>query len=211
MNKKLQNLIINIILISLLAPILILFVWVISSSWVFPKIIPNEFSLRGFEYILSGENARILINSILISIVVVILTMIICIPASKAIALYDFKGKRLFELLVLSPIIIPVISIAMGLQLTFIKIGLANTILGVIIINIIPCIPYGVKMITDVYKLIGDKYEFEVKITLNRTGAYNFHSSYLIDIIGEGCNTYNFATNIAGANADSRIEFEVLE
>ena len=164
MNKKLQNLIINIILISLLAPILILFVWVISSSWVFPKIIPNEFSLRGFEYILSGENARILINSILISIVVVILTMIICIPASKAIALYDFKGKRLFELLVLSPIIIPVISIAMGLQLTFIKIGLANTILGVIIINIIPCIPYGVKMITDVYKLIGDKYELQANM-----------------------------------------------
>ncbi|MCG2429993.1 MULTISPECIES: hypothetical protein [Aequorivita] len=61
------------------------------------------------------------------------------------------------------------------------------------------------------YSEIGDKYEFEVNITLNRTGTYNFHSSYLIDIIGEGCNTYNFDTNIAGANADSRIEFEVLE
>lgn len=61
------------------------------------------------------------------------------------------------------------------------------------------------------YSEIGDEYEYEVKITLNRTGAYSFHSSYLIDIIGEGCNTYNFATNIAGANADNRIEFQVLE
>ncbi|WP_250674327.1 ABC transporter permease subunit [Paraclostridium ghonii] len=161
MNKNLKNLIINIILITLTMPLLILFIWAVSSSWVFPKIIPNEFSIRGFEYILSSENVRILINSILISIAVVILTMMISIPASKAIALYDFKGKKIFELLVLSPIIIPVISVAMGIQLTFIKMGLANTVLGVIIINIIPCIPYGVKMITDVYKIIGDKYELQ--------------------------------------------------
>lgn len=161
MNKNLKNLIINIILITLTMPLLILFIWAVASSWVFPKIIPNEFSIRGFEYILSSENVRILINSILISIAVVILTMMISIPASKAIALYDFKGKKIFELLVLSPIIIPVISVAMGIQLTFIKMGLANTVLGVIIINIIPCIPYGVKMITDVYKIIGDKYELQ--------------------------------------------------
>lgn len=161
MNKNLKNLIINIILITLTMPLLILFIWAVASSWVFPKIIPNEFSIRGFEYILSSENVRILINSILISIAVVILTMSISIPASKAIALYDFKGKKIFELLVLSPIIIPVISVAMGIQLTFIKMGLANTVLGVIIINIIPCIPYGVKMITDVYKIIGDKYELQ--------------------------------------------------
>lgn len=161
MNKNLKNLIINTILITLTMPLLILFIWAVSSSWVFPRIIPNEFSIRGFEYILSSENVRILIKSIFISIAVVILTMMISIPASKAIALYDFKGKKLFELLVLSPIIIPVISVAMGIQLTFIKMGLANTVLGVVIINIIPCIPYGVKMITDVYKIIGDKYELQ--------------------------------------------------
>ncbi|MDO7206158.1 hypothetical protein Q5M85_20785 [Paraclostridium bifermentans] len=43
---------------------------------------------------MNGENIRVLINSILISISVVGLTMIICIPASKAIALYEFKGKN---------------------------------------------------------------------------------------------------------------------
>lgn len=164
MSKSFKNLTINIILISLTMPLSILFIWSISSSWVFPKIIPSEFSIRGFEYILSGENISILVNSIFISIAVVILTMIISIPASKAIALYDFKGKKLFELLVLSPIIIPVISVAMGIQLAFIKMGLANTVLGVIIINVIPCTPYGIKMITDVYKIIGDKYELQANM-----------------------------------------------
>lgn len=159
MNNKFKNLIINIIIALLIMPLIILFIWAISSSWVFPEILPSEISFRGFEYIFNGENVRLLINSLCISMIVVFLNNIICIPAAKALAFYNFKFKKLFEILILSPIIIPIISIAMGIQLTFIKLGLANTVLGVIIINIIPCIPYGVKMITDVYKIIGDKYE----------------------------------------------------
>lgn len=164
MNKSLNKLIINLILISLICPILVLFIWALTSSWVYPKIIPGEISLRGIEYLFHSENIKVLINSLFISVVVVLLTIIISIPAAKAIALYEFKGKRLFELMILSPIIIPTISIAMGIQLTFLKWKIANTVLGVIIINIIPCLPYGVRIITDVYKVIGNKHEVQASI-----------------------------------------------
>lgn len=164
MSKKLKKLIVNIILLTLILPLGILFIWAITSSWVYPNLIPNEFSLRGFEYILNEENIKVLLNSIFISIVVVIITLIISIPAAKAIALYEFKGKKFFELLILSPIIIPMISVAMGIQLIFIKFGIANTLTGVILINIIPCIPYGVRIIADVYKLIGVKYEIQASM-----------------------------------------------
>ncbi|MEG2786239.1 MAG: ABC transporter permease subunit [Romboutsia sp.] len=164
MNENFKKLIIDIILISLTAPLIILFIWAISSSWIFPQIIPSNFSLRGFEYILSSDNMKILINSVFISIIVVILTLIISIPSARAIALYNFKGKHLFELLILSPIIIPMTSVAMGIQLTFIRLGIANTVIGVIIINIVPCLPYSVRIITDVYKLIGDKYEVQASM-----------------------------------------------
>ncbi|MBS6022817.1 MAG: ABC transporter permease subunit [Paeniclostridium sordellii] len=164
MSKKLKKLIVNIILLTLILPLGILFIWAITSSWVYPNLIPNEFSLRGFEYILNEENIKVLLNSIFISIVVVIITLIISIPAAKAIVLYEFKGKNFFELLILSPIIIPMISVAMGIQLVFIKFGIANTLTGVILINIIPCIPYGVRIIADVYKLIGAKYEIQASM-----------------------------------------------
>lgn len=164
MSEKLKKLIVNIILLTIILPLGILFIWAITSSWVYPNLIPNEFSLRGFEYILNEENIKVLLNSIFISIVVVIITLIISIPAAKAIALYEFKGKKFFELLILSPIIIPMISVAMGIQLIFIKFGIANTLTGVILINIIPCIPYGVRIIADVYKLIGDKYEIQASM-----------------------------------------------
>lgn len=164
MNKNLRRLITNVILLSLILPLSILFIWAITSSWVFPEIITVNFSIRGFEYILSFENIKILLNSLLISLAVVVLTIIISIPAAKAIALYEFRGKKLVELLILSPIIIPMIAVAIGIQLTFIRLGMANTVFGVIIINILPCLPYGITIITDVYKILGNKYEIQASM-----------------------------------------------
>lgn len=164
MGKNMKKLILNILLIIFISPLLILCIWSCATSWVYPDVFPRELSLRGFEYIFNNQNLKILINSVVISAVVVLITIIISIPAAKAIALYEFKGKRFFELLILSPIIVPLISVAMGIHVMFIKLGLANTILGVVLINILPCVPYAVRIISDVYILIGDKFEVQGKM-----------------------------------------------
>ena len=164
MKKNVKKLILGTMLISIIIPILILILWCFTNSWPYPDLIPKNYSTRGFEYIFNMSNLKILINSIFISMIIVIITILISVPAAKAVALYEFKGKKLFELLVLSPIIIPMISIAMGIHITFIKLKLANNLLGVIIINIIPCIPYAVRIIGDVYKLVGDRLELQAEI-----------------------------------------------
>ena len=164
MKKNISKLILDISLISIIIPIFILGIWCCTKSWPYPELLPQNYSSIGFEYIFNVSNLKILINSILISLIIVFMTIIISIPASKAIALYEFKGKKIFELLILSPIIIPMVSVAMGIHITFIKLGLANSLLGVIIINIVPCIPYAVRIIGDVYKLVGNKLEIQAEL-----------------------------------------------
>ena len=88
-NKKL---ILDIILIAFISPILILMIWTVASRWTYPSLIPTDYSLRGFEYILNTENIKVLINSLYISFIVVFISIIISIPAAKAIAIYEFKG-----------------------------------------------------------------------------------------------------------------------
>ena len=129
----------------------------------FKKVKLNEDVLIGQE-INANEKKTLKDVKIYISILVVFITIVISIPAAKALSLYNFKGKKFFELLVLSPVIIPTISIAMGVHIFFIKLKLANTYLGVVIINILPCIPYAVGIICDVYKLVGDKLEIQAKM-----------------------------------------------
>lgn len=178
MRSNIEKLILKLFIILFMSPIIVLFIWSFASSWEYPKLFPTKASIRGFEYIFNGQNFSMLINSIGISIVVVIITLAICIPAAKAITLYEFKGKKFFELLILSPIIVPLICVAMGVHVLFIKIGLANTLLGVIIINILPCIPYAVRIIADVYVMIGDKFEVQAKML----GASRFDVMKFISI-----------------------------
>ena len=153
-------------------------IWAFASSWIYPELLPNTYSLRALEYITNIQHVKILLDSLIISFIVVTITIILSIPAAKALALYEFRGKNIFEMIILSPIIIPTISIAMGIHITFIKLGLANNIVGVIIINLLPCIPYGVRMISDVYKLLGNKFEQQASVL----GANKFNSFIYITL-----------------------------
>ena len=178
MNKSFKRLLINLFIITLISPILILIIWAFASSWIYPELLPNTYSLRALEYIINIQHVKILLDSLIISFIVVTITIILSIPAAKVLALYEFRGKNIFEMIILSPIIIPTISIAMGIHITFIKLGLANNIVGVIIINLLPCIPYGVRMISDVYKLLGNKFEQQASVL----GANKFNSFIYITL-----------------------------
>ncbi|MGX4601110.1 ABC transporter permease [Faecalimicrobium sp. JNUCC 81] len=164
MKRNLKRLIIDLSIIILISPILILIIWAFTNAWAYPELMPKNYSIRGIEYILNMKNVKVLLNSILISMMVVTITILISIPAANALSLYEFKGKKIIEILILSPIIVPTISVAMGIHIIFIKLGIANNILGVIIINLLPCIPYAVRIIGDVYKILGNKYNVQAKV-----------------------------------------------
>lgn len=166
-NKKvISNIIIYGFGIFFLFPVIILCLWSFAKNWSWPLVIPKEFGLRGLKYALDpkSQNFNILFKSIGISTIVTFVTIMISIPAAKALGIYNFKGKNFIKILIFSPIIVPGVSVALGIHISFLKLGLANTILGVIIIHLIPCIPYAVFMLTNVFEIIGDKMEKQAKV-----------------------------------------------
>ncbi|WP_245547398.1 ABC transporter permease [Halobacteroides halobius] len=97
----------------------------------------------------------------------------ISIPAGKALGLYDFAGKELIKLLVLAPIIIPPLAVTMGIHINFIKFGLSDRLLGVIIVHLIPTIPYSIRILTHVFEALGDKLEAQARV-LGASGWQTF-------------------------------------
>ncbi|MDK2564037.1 ABC transporter permease subunit [Romboutsia sedimentorum] len=179
--KKIYKILLNSFVVLLISPLTVLIIWSLTNSWTWPSLFPSEFSLNGLEYLITTDSIKSLITSLIISTIVVIITIIISLPAARAISLYEFKGKRFFELLIMSPIIIPTISVAMGIHITFMKIGIANTIVGVVIINIVPCIPYAVRILTDVYDIVGNKLEVQAKVLgANKFDTFKYISLPLI-------------------------------
>ncbi|KNF07259.1 ABC-type spermidine/putrescine transport system, permease component II [Gottschalkia purinilytica] len=175
-NRKLSlsNFILYIMIFIFIAPLIILVVWSFAKNWPWPNIVPSSLGLRGWKYFLdpTSKSFKILGFSICLSMVTTLITVLISIPAGKALGFYKFRGKKAIEILILSPIIVPTVAVAMGIHVTFIKLGLANTFMGVVLVHIIPCIPYGVKILKDTFELLGESMEVQAKVL----GASSFQT-----------------------------------
>ncbi|WP_343766721.1 ABC transporter permease [Clostridium malenominatum] len=164
-NRLIFNLITYIFVFLLSFPLVNLIIWMFAKRWEWPYLFPNEFSLRGLKYFIgSSDSVQLLLYSIWLSLVVTIVTVIISIPASKALGVYNFKGKKIFEFFIISPLLVPTVSVAMGIHIVFIKLGIANTFLGVVLVHLIPCIPYGVRILTDVFAIVGESMEIQARV-----------------------------------------------
>ncbi|MBL7574511.1 putative spermidine/putrescine transport system permease protein [Peptoniphilus asaccharolyticus DSM 20463] len=152
--------------IAIVLPIFILIVWSFTNNYMWPNIFPSSYGLRGWKYVFQNSNRVLnaLRNSFIISMFTTVITLIISIPCARALAFEEFKGKKLVEVLVLSPLVIPSVSIGMGLNIQFIKLGLARTFTGIVLVSIVPCIPYAVRMIEEVFRIVGQEHFKQAKV-----------------------------------------------
>lgn len=147
-----------------LCPLIVLFLWCIAKRWPWPSIVPTEYNLRAIIYFIESNNSlTVLLYSIWLSFIVTVITLLISLPAARALGLYEFKGKGFFKLLVLSPLIISPVAVGIGIQVFFIRIGLANTFLGVVLVHLIPCLPYGIRILTNVFEILGESMESQAR------------------------------------------------
>ena len=164
--KLIYSVITGLFLGFLFIPLLVLVIWSVTKIWPWPEIFPSSFGLRGWSYFFerSSNSISTLLFSIWLSFVVTVVTLAITIPAAKALAFYKFKGKKLIEILVFAPVIVPTVTVAMGFHIQFIKMGLANTFIGVVLIHLIPCIPYTIRILQAVFEIVGEKMELQAKV-----------------------------------------------
>jgi putative spermidine/putrescine transport system permease protein len=150
----------------LFLPMLPVLVWSFSATWFYPDLIPTRFDLRSWEYILS-PNARIIpafTTSLVIASVVAVVAGLIGLSAGRALGLHSFRGKRLVYFLILAPEIVPPLTVAMGNQIAFIRFGLADTTLGVMLVQLVPTIPYVTLVMSAVYANYDLNYEAQARV-----------------------------------------------
>ena len=95
--------------------------------------------------------------SVGIGIIVLALNFLIGISAGKVFSFSSFRGKSMVEALMMLPLFIPVLVVAIGLHITFIRYGLSDHWVGVALVHLVPTIPYSIKMFKTGYERIGSK------------------------------------------------------
>lgn len=128
-----------------LLPLVPLVVWAFAGQWRYPALTPQQVSARGVRLI-ADPRAQIghgLVLSLGIGVAVALLACAVGLPAGRAVGLYRFRGRRLVQFLLLGPVIVPGLAVTLGIQVLFIRFGLADTVLGVVLVQLMPTVPYA--------------------------------------------------------------------
>jgi putative spermidine/putrescine transport system permease protein len=137
----------------LVMPFIPLAIWSFARGWTYPDILPKVWTLQPWAFALSEQSGVISSLSLTagIAFAATVLSVLLGVPAGRALGLHQFRGKALVELIFLAPIIVPGIAVALGLQSVFIALHLNNTVTGVILAHLIPTLPYMVLVMAGVF------------------------------------------------------------
>ncbi len=153
MGKRKGNVGLLIVAALVALPFVPLFLWTFAGEWRFPDLLPAEWSLRGILY-LAEPGGRVLgatVNSLVIAGAVALASVAVGLPAGMALGGYEWRFKGVVIFFILLPILVPPLAATMGIHLTFIRFGLADTMLGVFLVHLVPTVPYTAIILTSVF------------------------------------------------------------
>lgn len=141
------------IILVVLLPIASQIVWSFAFNWFFPSLLPQAWGLKAWHYVFSASSrvGEGLTTSLLIALLVVIITILIGLPAARVLGLYNFRGKAWIEWLIMLPILVPTLVVVMGIHILFIRYGLADRMIGVVLVHLVPALPYFVLVMASVF------------------------------------------------------------
>jgi putative spermidine/putrescine transport system permease protein len=101
----------------------------------------------------------LLLNTVIVAVVVVAISLVIGIPTAYVLARQSFPGKRALLGLFLLPQVIPTFTYAIPLATIVYALQLNNTLVGVIIVNLVPSIPFAVLVLIPFIEQIDPRVE----------------------------------------------------
>lgn len=138
-----SSLAVTAIVTALLLPVVPLLVWAVAGTWRYPDLVPQKLSDRGLGLVASADVLAALATSLGIAVAVAVLACAIGLPAGRAIGLHQFRGRRLVQFLLLAPVIVPSLAVTLGIQVFFVRYGLSDTVAGVVLVQLMPTVPYA--------------------------------------------------------------------
>jgi len=153
-----------------LFPLFILAVQSLARLWLWPALLPPSWSLRawGDTFRASSGVLPALANSLAIASTVSVLSLFIATPAARTLAFGRFRLKSLFLYVLFLPILAPPLAAAMGLHVVFLRLGLAGDITGVVLVHLIPAIPYATLLLVGSFTRLDTDLEAQAR-TLGAT------------------------------------------
>lgn len=107
---------------------------------------------------------EVLVVTLQVVFLVVLLSGLLGVAAAYALARRDFPGKRLVMLVFLLPLLVPPITYGIPLATVLYQAGLAGTLWGVVLANLVPSIPFVVLVMIPFIEQIDPRIEAAARV-----------------------------------------------
>ena len=130
-------------------PLLVLVLWSISDGWFTPDVFPQAYTGEHWRATLSDPLlGHALLSSLAIAVFVTVPSALLAIPPAWAMSRMARGTRRIFELAVLAPLIVPGIVIATTLGKLLLLAHLSYTWAGVVLAQLVGTLPLMIRILS---------------------------------------------------------------
>ena len=153
------------IITAVLLPLVPLVLASFSRGYFHPQVVPETWSLRAWTSVLAAgaDTWPALGASLVVAGAVTLVAVALGLPAGRALGLYRFRGRRVVEFVLLTPVLVPPIAIALGLHGVFLRLGLTGSGVGVVLVHLVPVLPYVVLILAGAFANLDPDYEDQAR------------------------------------------------
>ena len=135
------------------APLGALVVQALADIWRAPALWPQHLGTRGLRYVFSGGAGVLpaVTNSLVVALASTVLAVVIAWPAARVLGEQRLRRPAPVFLLLALPLLVPPYATGTGLTEWFLRLGLADTRLGLVLAHLVYVTPYVVLLLAPAF------------------------------------------------------------
>lgn len=119
-----------------------------AKSW-FKTFLPPAFTGQWYPQLSEDHDmVQLVANTFIVAISATVISLIVALPAAYALARKQFRFKSVLTVLFLLPMLVPPLVYGIPLATLLIRVGLGGSLIGVILINLVPTTPFVILILT---------------------------------------------------------------
>lgn len=154
--------------LAVLAPLLLVPLGAFGGGWFWPALVPPRVDMVAWQALLGGgpggsRLVRAGIDSVGLATATGALASVLALPIGRALARTRGWRRHLGAAAAFLPVAAPPVALAVGLQYSFLRLGLGGTHAGVLLAHLVPALGYTSLFFLGIFAAYDERYEEEAR------------------------------------------------
>jgi len=146
--------VVALVAVGALLPLLTLVLRAAADEWRSPSALPQRYGTRGIEEAFADapRAAEAILNSLVVGLAATAIALVVAWPAARVIGERRLRRTAPLWVLLGLPLLVPPFATGSGLTEWFIRLGIADTLFGLVVAHLIPVLPYVVLILASGFR-----------------------------------------------------------